>query len=244
MELGYSSISASGRLNPILRLDFGARAVGAAKSVFINDLGIELRYQRELIGRGKFSPDIISANNHSCYVSIPLTYRSLDFITNSLPDNVSSLGLDLTFTGSILMEENLDYQYRHQMPKLEESYLIPVSEQSSGQLTIERSTWYSSVLAPTRHESFHYLEVALPNSLNQSDLNQEFLTGLNHLREAEKSYVQGNDDNVFHRLRGWLDSLPGAKKEFLSRIADEDKHKHLNAILDSFGKYLHDGRHA
>ncbi len=55
--------------------------------------------------------------------------------------------------------------------------------------------------------------------------------------------VQGEDDAVFHKLRAWLDSLPRAKKEILARIADKDKREHLDDLLLSFGKYLHDGRH-
>lgn len=199
IELEYSSIFASGRLNPILRLDFQAWAVGAAKSVFTNDLWIEIRYQEELIGRGKVRPaNFRTASKNQAWVPISVTHRSLDLITNSLSGNASSLGLEIKFTGSILMEENIGHpqitslqQMTKQMPKFGEFCLIPVSEHSSGQLTIERSTWYSSVLAATRHESYHYLEVALPNSLNQSDLKQEFQAALNLLHKAEKSYAQG-----------------------------------------------------
>lgn len=251
LELEYSSISASGRLNPVLSLDFQARAMGAAKSVFTSDLWIEIRYQNEPIGRGKVPPAIFgAANTNQAWVPIPVTHRSLDLITNSLSGNVSSLGLEIKFTGSILIDENMEYSYitrlqsmTTQFPKLGEYCLVPVSENPSGQLTIERTTWYGNVLAPTRHESYHYLEVALPSSPSQTDLKQEFLTGLNHLREAEKLYAQGTDDAVFHKLRGWLDSLPGAKQNILAGISDKDKRDHLDALIKAFGEYLHDGRH-
>lgn len=85
LDLEYGSISASGRLNPILRLDFQARAVGAAKSVFTNDMGIEIRFQNELIGRGKFPSAIFGeASKNQAWVPISVTHRSLDLITNSL----------------------------------------------------------------------------------------------------------------------------------------------------------------
>ena len=251
IELEYNSISASGRLNPVLCLDLQARAIGAAKSVFVNDLWIEIRYQNELIGRGKFiATTFNAANKIPARVLISLTHQSLDLITNSLPGNASSLDLEVRFTGSILVEENTDdpqisnLQYStNEMPKLGQFCLVPVSDNSSSRLTVERSTWYSSVLSATRHESYNYLEVALPNSLNQTDLTKEFQAALTLLRGAEKSYAQGDDASVFLKLRGWLDNLPGAKKEILSGIADVDKRKHLDNLLNSFGKYLHDGRH-
>ena len=158
VELEYRAISASGRLNPVLRLDFEASAMGAAKSVFTNDLWIEIRHQDELIGHGKFPPTTFgTANKNQAWVPISVTHRSLDLITNSLSERASSLGLDIKFTGSILMEENIGYplitslqQMIKQMPKLGEFYVIPMTEHSSTQLTLERSTWYSSVLAELR----------------------------------------------------------------------------------------------
>lgn len=251
VELNYMSISASGRLNPILRLEFQAQAMGAAKSVFTNDLGIEIRYQNELIGRGKVPPGIFSAaSKNQSWIPISVTHRSLNLITNSLSGSASSLGLDIKFAGSILIEENSSYSQitslqtmTKQFPKLGEFYLIPISDNSSNQLTIERTNWYRDVLTATRHESYYYLEVALPNSLSQADLKQEFQAALNHLRDAEKSYAQGDDASVFFKLRGWLDSMPEAPLAIFSRIADKDKRSHLDHLLKTFGKYLHDGRH-
>jgi hypothetical protein len=159
---------------------------------------------------------------------IPISQRLLAYITDRLSSDQKDIIMQARFRG------HGEYSLQGVKKEFELSY-HPFS------LTTPRSEWYAQVLSQTRRGQYRFMEIKLP--VSDDDLAKEWAASVEHLKSAEKAYVDCDDSEVFHYLRAALDALPGAKKDICDGISDSKKSEAINDILLKVGAYLHSGRH-
>ena len=244
-SLNLQDVSGIGRLNPRLQLSFTAHPVPHA-TVVLSDVTLRLEHRQELIGEGRVAGQRLYDGSAVTF-EVVTSQRLLRHITDGLAPEILDVQLDarlrgvghfsvdptaLTSPGPLRIAND---------PEPGQSKDFELSAGMPSTLQIARGAWYGRVLAPTRNEQYRYLEVALPR--DDEELGAEWANAVAHLDGAEQAHASGDDATVFLRLRGAIDSLPGAKQQILAGISDTDKRADLDALLKQAGKFLHDGRH-
>lgn len=224
-------LAALGRITPRLVVPL-VLEVTDARLLRVEHLVVRLSAGNELLGTGHLAGNMIHQRHGSLsrvMVEVPTTHRLLDFATRSLGGR-GELALALQPYGVVSWGnvEAGDFQ--------QES--IP-DQGMACQFSVPRSEWYESVLRPLRQAEFVYLEVGIPTGAD----GDEWRSALNLLQQAEAAWANGDDDAVFTRLRGALDSLPGAKQHILASMIDAKKRDAVDALTKQYGQYLHFGRH-
>jgi len=241
--LDLRDIQGVGRLSPRLLVRFAARPRAHSK-VLLADVTLRLEHGQELIGQGRIVEERVEYDGVQIMFEVPTSARLLRHVTDSLGPASSALELTARLHG--LARTWLDAaapigQRMAGNPEPDTWEPLTLTSSYPETLKVPRANWYEQVLAPTRHEQYRYIELALPRS--DQMLTVEWANAVTQLERAEAAYATGDDPAVFSHLRGALDALPGAKKHVLDGVSDTDKRSRLNTLLKDAGEFLHSGRH-
>lgn len=244
--LELQSIGGLGRLNPRLQMYFAARPARYTQ-VLLEDITLRLEYGQELIGGGRVVGVQVSYEQTPVDLEVVTSQRLLRHITDGLRPNSTVVQLNAKLSGFALVSVDPNYPISPGFvglpsdPRPGESKRLTISNGIGSTLQVSRAEWYERVIAPTRNEQYRYLEIALPK--DDKALDDEWMSAVNHLVQAEQAYAAGDDPAVFTYLRGALDALPGSKKNILDGISEAKKREDLDALLKQAGEFLHNGRH-
>ena len=232
INLGVSgSLSAAGRKSPVLKLPLTFQTTDAVE-IRLDHVVVRVTCAGELVGVAHLAGDVLVQQRHyvpQAIAEVPTSHVMIDFITDTFVSG-SQTSLTVTPYGVITWRANQD----------SDPVQDTLPNNSAGhQLAVSRSDWYERVLVPLRQTDFVYLEIALP----QGEAGKPWRSAAEQLRRAEAAHAAGDDDTVFGRLRGALDSFPGAKQHIFDAVQDPDKRAHVDALAKAFGSFLHLGRH-
>jgi hypothetical protein len=206
---------------------------------------IRLEYANELIGESRLHR--LHPNQYGSQVAFEIvtSLRLLRFITAGLSPTTTSFQINAEVLGhgkfSLKAMDAIGGGSRSgDDPQPGEWKEFELSQRHAS-VSIDRSEWYQSVLAPTKGEQYRFLEIALPRS--DGELAREWAESIQNLQNAERSYATGDDAAVFNHLRGALDALPGANQNICNSIGNDRKRRATDDLVKQVGVYLHLGRH-
>lgn len=239
-QVELDSVTASGLINPQLVLSFTLRTPLERIVTELAQLRLTVMCGNEVLGQGLFLGDTVRYFDTACQAVVPVSRRSLEFVTARL-GRESHLGLELLWDGQIAVTWSPtegDNRQSHEPEPGERTliHLKPAGNRHSA--SVARSDWYAQVLKPTGGTDYLALEIAVP----LGDAAQDWRTVMRHVDSAERSYATGDDSAVFNYLRGAFDALPGAKQHVFDSLP-EPKRAAVNELVTSLTKYLHRGRH-
>lgn len=222
---------AEGRLAPVLTAGLSIAPPGT-EQLRLDHLLVELHCNAEIVGEGHIvgaEVNPLPSSKPETDVRIGTTPRLIDFMTDQL-GSAGRLRLEFRVAGA--------FRHRDQgAPDWSEDSIPGYQSPIVGD--VKRSDWIERVLTPVRNADFVFLEVAVP----RGSTGNAWRSATAMLRKAEDAYAAGDDDAVFGRLRGALDSFPGAKQNIFEGVLDTDKRRHLDRLYKAYGDYLHLGRH-
>lgn len=235
-----AGLSGRGHLNPRLSLALNFATPNERIETELRDVRLQVLCADEILGETRLTGEHVAAHGHSCTAEVPVTRRSLEFVTSRLAHH-AAVDLELTWYGLLRVRwqpgEGVQRMMGDPEPGVWTDVHLPANQPGS-HAAIARSDWFERVLQPTGGDGYVYLEVAVP----RGDAADGWRRSLGHLDSADKAYALGDDAAVFHHLRGALDALPGAKKNIVDRLP-EPQRSAVDDLIRAIGTYLHLGRH-
>ena len=241
VKLALSHVSAQGQVLPRLVVSLEASATRERIEAEIHHLTGELFHDRELLGKGALPPAVVSSFGTQLTLEVPVARDALHFVQQTLRGDAVDLRLE--FTGLLRVRHDLPQgeQYRPSSPPQGEWGFVAIGQGRHAELRfqISRSDWFKRVLEPTGVNDYLLAEIRIP----KAHRGQGWRNALDHLHDAERHFIIGNDAEVFFKCRAALEALPGAPKRTFDFIGNATKRQRIDELAKQFVDYLHTGRH-
>ena len=238
LQSSEPSVTGTGRMQPILRFPFEARATQEKVEIELFHVVSHLKLNDELLGttvNTNFLAQPLQSWEYSFAVEIPVSLRAIDFVERQFRGH--NLVLQIEMTGILRMKDSGSIQARPQFPK-DQQHLVPL-DKATVAVQIPRSSWISNVLTPIGYGDYIVAEIPRPALPNPAD----WQTAMDHLVEADQNFRNANDPGVLQECYATFESLPGAPKNIFDRVSDPAKQKQLNELMRAAKDYFQAGRH-
>jgi hypothetical protein len=240
VEVSFVRASGRGKVVPQLLVALEARTTSENLHVEIHSLAGRLSYENETISESTVGFRPLSHWANQLDFPFFLTRDALGHINNGLKADTIELTIDFSGLMRVYHDSSTIIQYASSPPAGEWSFL-PVGLNRMVQLRfqISRSDWFKHVLEPLGNDEYVLNEIRVP----KGDVQKEWQSALDCLRQAEYQFTLGHDPEVFFQCRAALESLPGAPKQIFKTLRDEGKREVVDQFVRQFVEYLHFGRH-
>ena len=239
LRLRLDSVSAHGRVQPRLILDFQGETTGTNVHAEVHGLQVEVTSNGEYLGSGTQRNVVTDVYGHGSQVrvEVPINRAVIEFIDERLR-GAADVQLKLEVQAYCRCRTEPPGPAGQATPEpgpWREVRIWPVQ----ADLSIPRSEWIGRVVQPLGVEQYVFLEVALPPAPDRGRWEQ----ALAHLVAAERLYREGNDPEVLQRCYAAFEALEGAPKAIFDTVPDPEKRDGLNEALRTAKEYMHNGRH-
>lgn len=223
---------------PRLTFDMEARTTRERMQVDIQLMHVRLIAGGEPLGEGFATGISLGAMDTQIQIEVPITVGALDALDAAVTGNRVDLTLELA--GFLRARDDNDDGRRYaSQPAPGEWVYQPFGRTQNTRLTFQvaRSDWFTNVLEPIGTVDYVATEIALPRG------DHALRAAVNHLRDADRAYREGDDPTVFSRCRAATEALPGAPKQIFDPLTDRDEAKVLDELLRAANRLFHRGRH-
>jgi hypothetical protein len=238
VAMTFESVQGEGPVAPRLVLRFECRPMVPYTRVELRQLKTDVRFENELLGTATLREVVENVLQYGTGVTLdaPITREALAYIDQKRRSRW--VDLMLTFKGYLRATQQPQGPGGFTETKDWEEYPV-----HSGQNTVRVSgdEWIGGVVEPLGGPSHVLLDLPLPKPPDQ----ERWRAALDHLRQADRYYHDGNDEAVLQRCYAAFESLEGAPKAIFESLAglDPGKQTKVDRALQSFRDYLQSGRH-
>ena len=235
------SVQGVGEVFPRVQFELRLRTNREKVQAEIHYLRLRVKFGNELLGEGTSSGDFIGPYDNRIRIEVPVTRTALGYVTEHL--RAERLDLTLSLQGWMRIKYEVEEGQTGYNQTPGEWWFHAFGANGGGMadinLQIARGDWFKRVLEPLG--SHEYLLSEVP--LLKGGAGIQLQASLNHIKEAERHFAEGNDPSVFFHCKGMIEALPGWPKEIFSALPDKNKAKHLDGIVHSAKLYYDHGRH-
>ncbi|HEY2055351.1 MAG TPA: hypothetical protein VGH14_15570 [Solirubrobacterales bacterium] len=238
VKLRPGNVTGHGKIAPRLAFQFFAQTPRELTFAQFQMLRAELLFGNEVLGEGFVTGIEVVHSDYQSIIDVPVSRTALDFLAAQASGDQVDLMLKLS--GWIrARDDNVDRQRSASWPPPGTWVYanFGIARQTELRFQVARSDWFSKVLQPIGTTNYISAEIAIP----AGDLTLR--PAANHLAEAQRAYVEGDDPTVFARCRAATEALPGATKQIFDGLSDPTEAAALNDLLRKANEYFHRGRH-
>lgn len=224
-------LGGEGRVQPRLVIDLTAETPLRQGDLFVEQLRMRLKLDRELLGEGSIrdiGADLYPRAKRNINVDVFIAREAIPFIQEHFRGHELFLDADLDALLRLRREPSAGWEF------------VPVRSHGA-RFRVSRSDWVKTVLEPLGFGKYMLLEVRVPDVPER----ERWAKSLDHLKAAEEQYAIGNAAGVFSHCRAAFEegALEGAPKNVFDHIADPHKRHKLDELLAKTTSYFHAGRH-
>jgi hypothetical protein len=236
--MAFESVRSEGSVAPRLVFTFECRPYRPYTHAKLYQLKSDVRFELQLLGTATLREVVENVLHYGTRVILdaPITREALAYVDDHTRSRYVELMLD--FRGSL----KATTQAPAPSGAVETDDWKELSVRS-GQNTIRvsRDEWLGGVVEPLGGPSHVLLDLPLP----QPPQREGWQAALDHLRQAERFYRDGNDAEVLQRCYAAIGALQGAPQNILDSMVDPDPDKRakVDKALQSFRGFLQSGRH-
>jgi len=228
---------------PFLRVDISVRAMSPRFRINILQFQARIQVDKVLIcvaqpvelGEG------IGSGDGSLKLEGPLSRDALRFMESRFRDS-RTCTLTIALSSLLWFRDDVaeiqSAMFTNLVPPGQWGVIYTTQNEMYPQIT--RDDWLEKVVKVIQPDDYAILEVPIPATPSRG----RFQKALTHLATAQERFERGDDPGVLQSCHGAFESLsPGAPKDVLAKLADEEKRKRLDTLLVAAKNYLHAGRH-
>jgi hypothetical protein len=238
VRLRAGRVTGRGRIMPRLVFELEARTPRERMRVDIQLMHARLVAAGEPMGEGFATGLVLGSMDTHIQIDVPITIHALDALDVALGGERIDLALELA--GFLrARDENEDNPQYASRPAPGEWTYEPFGRSRNVLLhfDVARSDWFKHVLEPIGTVEYVSTEIALPRG------DHALRASVNHLREAERAFREGDAPTVFARCRAATEALPGAPKHIFDSLPDDSEREVLDELMRQATQYFHRGRH-
>jgi hypothetical protein len=241
VNMTLDSVRSEGPLSPRLTFKFECRPLHPFTQVHLTQLQSDVRFELQLLGALSMRElmEIVPSGGQQIALEASINREALGYVD----EHARSRWVELMFEFRGHLKATKQAPGPNGYVDSVESVEWSDHYVRSGQNTvrISKDEWIGSVVEPLGSQSHVLLDLPVPPPPDQA----RWLTSLDHLREAERFYRDGNDPEVLHRCYAAFDAMAGAPRNIFEglRAADPDKGDKVDKALLAFRSFLQAGRH-
>lgn len=249
LQFEYATVSSQGRVRPMLNVAFkvrinqlpqrpqmGAHQFSGPPEVLLRHLFLDVRCGSELVAQGQLRSPVPSITIHGDDTQVSLDVEISPAAIRHI--DVTARGDDVKLMLNFI---NVGISYR-EMSSGDAVAAWREAQPAGGQMmmvTVPRSEWVKNVLDPIGTVRYIWMELPLP----ALPADGRWQAVQRHLNLAEQRHHEGFDADVLRHCHDALAALAEAPTEIIPTLADEAKRRALDAALQKFRSFLHEGRH-
>ena len=169
-------------------------------------------------------------------VAFPITDAALSTVAADVDGDTISLSIELHALIRGRWNPERASAIQPEFPNGEWGFVFPGP--ASLTFDVPRSEWLTKVVGPLGRQTFVHLALALPDAAGSA-----YAAGVARVRDAERSYVLGDDASVLAHCRGAIEAMPGYPNGLVQGIENGRKRAEADRLVRQVGLFLHLGRH-